>query len=104
MRTPLIVGAQPLDEGIEFEIAPHPRRKALESGNLARAPAAMSHRPVDGRSVRPIGLDGYNVEMVPLDQPPRDCCPGSIEFTRAVARFAKKHDSCGAIAAEKRSK
>src|SRR5207253_311519 len=90
-RLLLIPRAEPLNESVDFDIAPHPRRKAPERRLDTRPWRPMPHMAIDDSGVRPIGLRRNDGETVPLDQAPRDRGARAIELRGAVACFAQHH-------------
>ena len=53
----------------------------------------MARIIVDPRGVGPISLDRDDRKPLMLDQAARDRRPRTVEFRRAVGRFAKQHDA-----------
>ena len=52
----------------------------------------MSDVGVNSRCIGPVGFDRDDREAVLFDQSARDRRPGTIEFRRAMGRFAQKDD------------
>jgi hypothetical protein len=52
---------------------------------------ACAGRSVDGSCVRPVRLDGNDVEAVMYNQMPRDGCAGLIKLGRGMARLTEEH-------------
>jgi hypothetical protein len=84
--------AQPFDEVTDFDISPHPGREARESFFGRWFMRVVAHVAVDPRGVRPIRLDGDDVEPVLLDQAPRNRGAGPVELRRAMSRLAEEEE------------
>ncbi len=81
--------------------APHPGREAGEGGAVPRRGRAVAHPAVELRRVRPVRLQGHDVEAVPLDQPAGDGSAGAVELARAVRRLAEQHHARSPEAVER---
>ena len=95
-RHSLVVFAQPTHEIEDVGIAPHPRRKALETGEcflavgIIRRTLDVAVHPV---CVRPVGLDGNGREAFLLDQALGDLRALLVELVRSVRRLAEQDEA-----------
>ena len=98
-----VVGAQPVDEVRDLDIAPHPLRKASERGATADMVSLVPDVAVDARRIGPIRLDRHDIEAVSIDEPTRDLRTRPIKFGRAVGCLAEQHHPCLGEAVEHRA-
>ncbi len=95
-RQRLVMGSQPPDEVEHIGVAPHPGRKSAEVGKRlhgVRVSARPSHVAIDAIGVGPVGFDRHGRKSLLDNQPASDERALSIEFVRAVRRFAEEHDT-----------
>jgi hypothetical protein len=88
-----IVGAQPVDEVGDLDIAPHPLGKAPECGTTADMHGLMPDVAIDPRRIGPICLDCHDIESVPFDQPSGDLRPSAVELRGAVGCLTEQYDA-----------
>lgn len=97
-----VVPVQPLGEGFDFAIAPHPGWKTAENMAFPRRVRQASDVLIDMPGIRPVGLDGDDVEAMLFDQAPGDRHSGAIELAAAVACLAQQDDARVSVAVEQR--
>jgi hypothetical protein len=88
--------AQPAQELDDDVVPPHPARKARESVERARGPALVrlqAHPPARAVRVRPVRLDGDDVERVPLQEGGGEIGANAVELLRPMGRFADQDDA-----------
>lgn len=58
--------AKPVDEALDLGVAPHPLWEVLEDADLGsrRSRWVIADIAVDGAGVRPVGFDGYDIEVM----------------------------------------
>ena len=102
-RKRLIVGAQPVGELHHLDVAPHPAGEPRESAAARWARSMMPDIAIDPCDIRPVRLDGNDVEVVMPDQLPGDGRARPVELGRAVGRFAQQDHARLAEAREHRA-
>ena len=80
-----------LQEMREFDVAPHPARKADEG--VALSPdAVLADKAVEFGRIRPVALDGQDAEPVVRCEPVGDRRARLVELGRSVRGLAEQHD------------
>ena len=90
-----VVQPKPFDEVEHWRVAPHPRRKALETrqGGIGIVILALpSDVSIHAIRVRPIGFDGNAREAALEDQSLGDLDPLVIELVRTMRGFADQYN------------
>ena len=84
---------QPVEELCHLSVAPHPRWEAGEDGFGQHRTGQAAHVGVVHRGIGPVGLDGDDVEAMPIDQHLGDARPRLVELRGAMGRLAKHDDA-----------
>ena len=95
MRLGVVAGPEPLHEGQDVAVPPHPGGEPPEPPQCClgiRVVGRAHHVPVHPIGVGPVPFDRHHGEPQFVDEPASDARPLPIELVGAVRRLADQHD------------